>query len=141
MKFLRHSVLYLEAILVLTALTIRSTFRAITEPDPSNVDFSEVEVTKDIPYLKAADTPKLDLYGPKKLNSGELYPGVVIVHGGGWAEGSKGKVREQNFATTLVRAGYICASIDYSLATREHRTWPQVLYECKSSVQFLRHNA
>jgi acetyl esterase/lipase len=116
-------------------------FGVITEPNPANIDFAGVELTKDIPYLGSIGGETLDLYRLQKLVPGKTYPAVVIIHGGGWTEGSKRHVREQNFGTNLARAGYICASIDYTLATKSHHTWPEVLYQCKSSIQFLRKNA
>jgi acetyl esterase/lipase len=131
----------LGAILRLTVLTTPCAFGAITEPNPANINFAGVEVTKDISYLGSPDREALDLYRPEKLVPGKAYPAVVIIHGGGWTEGSKSHLREQNFGTNLARAGYICASIDYALATKSHHTWPEVLYQCKSSIQFLRKNA
>jgi acetyl esterase/lipase len=104
-------------------------------------DLTGVQVEKDVPYLGASAAEKLDLYRPEKLDPGRRYPAIVIIHGGGWTGGSKGDAREQNFATTLVLAGYICVSIDYTLATPQRSTWPQNLYQCKSAVQFLRQNA
>ena len=122
-------------------LTTPSAFGPITEPDPANIDFAGVEITRDIPYLQSTARETLDLYRPQKRAPGKAYPAVVVIHGGGWTEGSKSLVREQNFGTNLARAGYICASIDYTLATKAHHTWPEVLYQCKSSVQFLRKNS
>jgi acetyl esterase/lipase len=102
----------------------------------------EVKIEKDIAYLPPARAEKLDLYQPAdEPKAGEKRPGIVIIHGGGWTGGDKGAKREINIGTTLASHGYVCASINYALASEGHPTWPGNLFDCKRAVRWLRKNA
>ena len=57
---------------------------------------AEVVVEKDIAYLGADRAEKLDLYRPAEVAAGQKFPGIVIIHGGGFTGGDKGAAREQN---------------------------------------------
>ena len=100
-----------------------------------------VTVLRDVPYLAANRKEKLDLYLPSgyEKSNAARYPGIVIIHGGGWTGGSKSAGREKEEGTTLARAGYVCASIEYRLDA--HDRWPTNVYDCKNAVRFLRANA
>jgi acetyl esterase/lipase len=98
-----------------------------------------VRVEKDVPYLEAHRTEKLDLYLPMERDAGVKSPGVVIIHGGGWMGGDKAQPREINIGTTLARAGYVCASANYMM--EEGKRWPTNVMDCKNAVRFLRKNA
>jgi acetyl esterase/lipase len=104
-------------------------------------ELRSVRVEKDLPYLGADRKEKFDLYMPADPSPAERFPGVVIIHGGGWVGGDKGARREQNIGNTLAANGYVCISINYVLATDGHPTWPRNLQECKRAVQHLRKNA
>ncbi|WP_259748734.1 alpha/beta hydrolase [Lactococcus lactis] len=54
----------------------------------------------------------LDLYQPKEWNGKTL----VLIHGGGWWQGDKGK--EKEVATGLAAEGYQVAALNYRLATQ-----------------------
>tara|TARA_R110002111_G_scaffold256979_2_gene324603 strand:- start:87413 stop:90136 length:2724 start_codon:yes stop_codon:yes gene_type:complete len=111
-------------------------------------ELSHITVKKDVSYLGEGRTEKLDLYLPDpKLQAGP-YPAVVIIHGGGWHGGDKAAGREQNIGTSLAKAGYVCASINYQLAKKESKftdtlkqVWPAHLQDCKTAVRFLRKHA
>lgn len=100
-----------------------------------------VRIEKDISYLPAERKEKADLYLPAE--DGQKHPGVVIIHGGGWAGGIKDAKREINIGTTLAAHGYVCISIDYQLHDSKSPTlcWPQNLHDCKTAVRWLRANA
>ena len=72
---------------------------------------------------------------------GCVFPAVLIIHGGGWSGGDKGAAREINIGTNLALNGYVGLSINYVLAAKDHSTWPQNLYDCKTAVRWLRKNA
>ena len=115
------------ALLVLTPLVVRG---------------GEIIIDKDIAYLPAGRMEKLDLYRPAgEPAAGTRWPGVVIIHGGGWTSGDKGANREINIGTTLAEHGYVCISINYELAKSGHPTWPTNLQDCKRAVRWLRKNA
>ncbi|MBY0525160.1 MAG: alpha/beta hydrolase [Gemmataceae bacterium] len=101
----------------------------------------EVKVEQDIAYLGEGRSEKLDLYMPGKVEKGQHFPAVVIIHGGGWTGGTKRGEREQNIGTNLAKNGYVCISIDYVLATKDKPTWPSNLHDCKTAVRWLRANA
>lgn len=94
-----------------------------------------VSVAKNINYAKFADkTVQLDLYVPKAKG---VYPGIVLVHGGGWTGGSR-----QSFHTTamaLAKRGYVVANIDYRLATET--VFPGAVQDTKAAVRWLRKHA
>lgn len=103
---------------------------------------NEVRIEKDLAYLAPERKEKADLYQPPVGTAGK-YPGIVIIHGGGWTGGVKDAAREINIGTTLAKEGYVCLSIDYQLhdANSAESAWPQNLKDCKTAVQWLRANA
>jgi acetyl esterase/lipase len=102
-----------------------------------------VRIEKAVAYLPADRAEKADLYLPPKLEDGKKYPGVVIIHGGGWTGGKRDAAREINIGTTLASNGYVCLSIDYLLhdPQSDKSCWPQNLHDCKTAVRWLRANA
>ncbi len=101
----------------------------------------KVRIEKDVTYLEADRAEKADLYLPPTFEPGTKYPGIVIIHGGGWTGGDKGARREINIGTTLASHGYVCMSINYALAKGGAHTFPQNIQECKRAVRWLRKNA
>jgi acetyl esterase/lipase len=125
---------WLPMIAVAVALLLSAT---ITAPGFGN----EVRVEKDIAYLGSDRAEKADLYLPDVLEAGKKYPGVVIIHGGGWTGGDKAAAREINIGTTLAAQGYVCMSINYQLAKPGMPTFPANIQEAKRAVRWLRRNA
>lgn len=78
---------------------------------------------------------QLDLFVPK--DSAGPFPAVVVLHGGGWAVGSRQVVR--SIASSLAGHGYVTASASYRLAPR-HR-FPAQIEDAKCAVRWLRANA
>ncbi len=103
----------------------------------------EVRIEKGLSYLPAERAEKADLYLPPKFEDGRKYPGVLIIHGGGWTGGIRNAAREINIGTTLASHGYVCLSIDYLLddPKSDKICWPQNLHDCKTAVRWLRANA
>jgi acetyl esterase/lipase len=101
----------------------------------------EVRIEKDIDYLGPDRAEKLDMYMPAEIAPGEKFPGIVIIHGGGFTGGDKGAAREQNIGNTLAANGYVCVSINYLLASEGRPSWPQNVHDCKRAVRFLRKHA
>ena len=62
------------------------------------------------------------------------WPTVVLIHGGGWKEGSKREFA--SLAPKLARHGLMCASIDYRLIPESK--WPDPLEDVIASLEFLR---
>jgi acetyl esterase/lipase len=57
----------------------------------------------------------LDLYEPTGFGVPALRPAFVIIHGGGFTEGSRLQAELVTLATELASRGYVCISIDYRL--------------------------
>ena len=100
---------------------------------------SGVSITKDISFLAPGRDEQLDLYAPEGRAAEVRSPAVVIIHGGGWRKGDKGREREFVTGTTLAQAGYVAVSINYELGAAKR--WPTNLYDCKNAVRWLRVNA
>jgi acetyl esterase/lipase len=114
---------------------------------PSVETDADVRVLKDVSYLGDDREEKLDLYLPAVTNRDDKArrPAVVIIHGGGWHGGDKAAKREQNIGNALAEAGYVCASINYELASKSElladrlkEVWPRNLHDCKTAIRFLR---
>ena len=97
-----------------------------------------------IPDVAYQDDPPaaLDLYLPTPAPVRPV-PAIVVIHGGGFSGGDKGDAREQNICYNLCGEGYVCASINYALATREDRwaCFPLNVHQVKTAVWFLREHA
>ena len=100
---------------------------------------ADVTLQKDLSFLAEGRKEKLDLYLPQPRQDDHPSPAVVIIHGGGWANGDKFRQREFVTGTTLAQAGYVCVSINYE--THKKRRWPNNLHDCKNAVRWLRVNA
>ena len=98
-----------------------------------------ITVQRDVTFLATDREEKLDLYRPEKNESGKPMPAVVIIHGGGWVKGDKGREREFVSGTALAKAGYVAISVNYE--TRKGKRWPNNLQDCKNAVRWLRKNA
>jgi acetyl esterase/lipase len=102
---------------------------------------ADVRIQKDVEYLGNQSSEKADLYLPPSFEAGKVYPGIVIIHGGGWTGGDKGAAREINIGTSLAAHGYVCMSINYQLAAENHPTFPENIQEAKKAVRWMRKNA
>jgi acetyl esterase/lipase len=98
-----------------------------------------VRTERDVTFLEPERAEKLDLYIPADRQFGVLSPAVVIIHGGGWTGGNKAQVREFRIGTTLAKAGYVCASVEYKKEGVDR--WPTNLKDSKNAVRFLRANS
>jgi acetyl esterase/lipase len=96
--------------------------------------------TADIDYLGNNAIEKMDLYFPEDASPGQKFPGIVIIHGGGWTSGDKGAKRDREIGNYLSEHGYVCIAINYSLADKTP-TFPLNIMQCKAAVRYLRVNA
>ena len=88
-----------------------------------------------VEYGRHGDVALLaDLFVPKQEGA---FPGVLLVHGGAWRQGSKS--RYEGLAIELVRRGYSVMAIDYRLAP-EHK-FPAQLEDCVAALSWLHKNA
>ncbi len=89
-------------------------------------------------------------YGPLPAEAGDLFlpdgPGrrraaVVMIHGGGWVEGSRHA--DDSLAGVLASMGVVVFNIDYRLAdpAQPANRWPAQLVDAQLAVRFLRAHA
>jgi acetyl esterase/lipase len=126
---------------VLAALVLAPSAAGRAADTKPALDPSLIRVERDVAYLAPDRAEKADLYLPAEFEPGKKYPGIVIIHGGGWSGGDKDSPRERNIAATLVPRGYVCMSVNYLLASRETAAFPQNIQDCKRAVRWLRKNA
>lgn len=93
-----------------------------------------VQEIPNLVYTEASGHPQLlDLYLPTPLTSLNR-PGIVFVHGGGWAAGSKADFA--GFARYYAAKGYVCACINYRLT--QVQPWPAQIDDVQASVRWMR---
>jgi acetyl esterase/lipase len=102
---------------------------------------TKVRIEKDVAYLGPERAEQADFYLPPRFEPGKTYPGIVIIHGGGWVGGDKGDIREFNIGTTLAAHGYVCMSVNYLLVDKQTPSFPQNIQDCKRAVRWLRKHA
>ena len=97
----------------------------------------EVAIKPDIVFAEHDGVELLgDLYLPQALRKA---PALVGVHGGGWQVGDRKFYR--NWGGYLAKHGYAVFAIDYRLMKPGVKTWPGVVYDCRTAVQFVRAKA
>jgi acetyl esterase/lipase/plastocyanin len=91
----------------------------------------------DVQYGTAADgTPLLlNIYRP----SGEgRWPGVLVIHGGGWKAGTRGVVKKE--ALALATAGFAAFAVDFRLApgNKGDDVWPAQITDLRMALKYVR---
>ena len=90
---------------------------------------------KNIEFARNGDKPVLlDLYQPE---SDKRLPVIILVHGGGWANGSKDKFTPM--AISLAKEGFAVANINYRLSGEAK--FPGAVEDTKASIRWVRANA
>ncbi|MHC4877137.1 MAG: alpha/beta hydrolase fold domain-containing protein [Planctomycetota bacterium] len=80
-------------------------------------------------------TLELDLYRPK--DAAKPLPGIVCIHGGGWAKGNRRS--HSNLAMAIASRGFVAATISYRLSGEA--PFPAAIHDCKAAVRWMRANA
>lgn len=75
----------------------------------------------------------LDVYGAQPKAS---LPGLVLIHGGAWVEGSKDDWKDVVRLFTV--QGYVCFSVDYRLVQGRKNLWPAQLDDVQLAVRWIR---
>ncbi len=102
----------------------------IDRPVPQNIS-----IDQDVEYghIKGLSL-KADVYYPKD-RSGK-YPGVAMVHGGGWISGSK--ENEKFMAVELASKGYVVIAVGYRLA--DVAPYPAGVEDIETGIEWLKKN-
>lgn len=102
----------------------------IDRPVPQNIG-----IDKDVEYKNINGISlKADVYYPK--DQSKKYPGIAMVHGGGWISGSK--ENEKYMAMELASKGYVVIAIGYRLA--DVAKYPAGVEDIETGIQWLKKN-
>lgn len=93
-------------------------------------------VIRDIEYARPDGEPVcLDIY--PAADQSQPAPVIVLLHGGGWAEGDKSAWGDD--VLWLTEHGFTLIAVQYRLSGRS--PWPGHIHDCKAAVRFIRANA
>lgn len=102
----------------------------IDRPVPENI-----RIDRDVEYTSINGLSlKADVYYPS--DASKKYPGIAMVHGGGWISGSKDN--EKFMAMELASKGYVVIAIGYRLA--DVAKYPAGAEDIETGIQWLRKN-
>lgn len=103
---------------------------------PSTVIPKSIDSSLNIVYGRDGDRDLLcDLFKP--AGASNPLPAILIVHGGGWRNGSKNKFRA--LAIELANRGFATVAIEYRLG--HEAKFPAGIQDCNAATAFLKANA
>lgn len=125
-----------------SSFTLQSTFAKEKKQRPY-IEIAHPEMIEGVTFLKDQVYKSLgervltaDVFYPKKKIRGN-YPGVVLIHGGGWRSGDKSQT--VSMAIALANAGYVAVCVEYRLSLEAK--FPGAVYDIKSAVRWMRANS
>ena len=123
-----------------TSFNIRSTTISVYKSYPNTKVVvpnlpENVKAEENIIYTSYGDRNlHLDLFMPKK---GGSYPGVLLIHGGGWRSGDRSM--EVPMAQFIAAHGYVTAVVEYRLSVEA--LYPAAIHDLKTALRWMRANA
>ena len=124
----KHSIITGIAVIVAAAGGMASVLRAAEK--------AETDYKPNITYANVGgEELQLDLASPRGLD--HAVPGIVVIHGGGWAAGRRQDMT--SMAKDFASRGYVAATISYRFAPK-HR-FPAQIEDVKCAVRYLRAHA
>jgi acetyl esterase/lipase len=128
---------YIVALLAALLLHGGAAGQAVTPPSAPSLP-AGVQVERNLRYVEHGhERHVLDIYKP--VDSAEVIPLIVFVHGGSWRQRSKDDNPVLPFALSFVARGYAIASVGYRLS--QHAAYPAQIHDLKAAVRWLRANA
>lgn len=125
-----------------TSFTVQGTFDKEKKYRPY-IEIARPEISDGVAFLKDQVYKKIgeraltvDVYYPKKKIKVN-YPGVVLIHGGGWRSGDKSQTAAM--AIALANAGYVAVCVEYRLSLEAK--FPEAVYDIKSAIRWMRANS
>lgn len=95
----------------------------------------DIDVIRNQTYVeRESGALAADIYLPQGAGP---FPGVLVVHGGGWAMGSRAQLAA--VAAAVAKHGYTAAAINYRLAPKD--PFPAQIHDCQAAVRWLRENS
>jgi pectinesterase len=125
-----------------TSYTVYSTYEKLVKDYPfikivTIQNSSKLRIEKDLVYLSYGERDlHLDLFLPPEKNKGP-FPGVILIHGGGWKSGDKSM--NHPIAVNLALNNYIAATVEYRLSPEAN--YPAAIYDLKAAVRWMKANA
>ncbi|WP_379964337.1 alpha/beta hydrolase [Epilithonimonas sp. UC225_85] len=102
----------------------------LDRPTPANIG-----IDKDVEYANVNGISlKADIYYP--LDKSKKYPGIVMIHGGGWISGSR--ENEKYMAQELASKGYVAIAVGYRLA--DVAKYPAAIDDVENAIKYLKKN-
>lgn len=96
----------------------------------------EIDFRQDVEYGKGGDKPlRLNVAVAKSSNGSR--PGLVYIHGGGWAAGNRNQLND--VIKDAARRGYTAVTIGYRFAPQD--PFPAQVEDCKCAVRWMRAHA
>ncbi|MGE5314361.1 MAG: alpha/beta hydrolase fold domain-containing protein [Acidobacteriota bacterium] len=98
---------------------------------------ADCEMETDLVYASPGGRDlHLDIIMPSAKKT-EVFPCVLIIHGGGWRSGSR--QMEYPMAERIAAHGYVTVPVEYRLSVEE--PYPAAVFDLKAAVRWLRANA
>lgn len=95
-----------------------------------------VEIQEDVVFGTGGGRDlRCDVFIPPDDNDNRM--GILLVHGGGWAQGDKTQLK--GYGIQLARYGYVCVCSEYRLSGES--PWPAQLHDTKAALRWMRANA
>ncbi|HYQ56489.1 MAG TPA: alpha/beta hydrolase [Draconibacterium sp.] len=138
---MKRSILKLSVVMFLAVLffSCNSASEQKSAPEAATPEYNTITVTKNIPYRTGdSDSWKLDMAMPANFGA-EIRPALVIVHGGGWAGGSKDVDVYQEMMIQYAELGYVTINVEYRLTGEA--PFPACIEDVKCAVRWLRAHA
>ncbi|WP_372772668.1 alpha/beta hydrolase fold domain-containing protein [Mangrovibacterium sp.] len=125
-----------------TTFNVKSAARKIASDFPQAVPVGEYKISavkekRELVYHSFGERKlHLDIFYPE-IKKRETVPGVLLIHGGGWASGSKSHLIPM--AQKLAENGYVAASVEYRLSPEAR--YPAGIIDLKTAIKWLKINA
>ncbi|MCR8666792.1 alpha/beta hydrolase [Aestuariibaculum sp. M13] len=99
---------------------------------------NDVVYCENVTYKKTETSKlKLDVYRPKSNNKKEIYPAVLLIHGGGWLVGSK--ENQRIMGQHLALNGYVGIPVSYRLGFEA--PYPAAVNDLKDAIIWVKKHA
>lgn len=131
----------LLAIVFLAGFTGSLFAGCLTEPaNESDVHKLKTSIAENkfcnVTYATKSETQKLDIYLPKEGTG--PFPVIIVIHGGGFFEGSKNGIGVGPMLQGVSR-GYAVVTVDYRLSSEA--TFPAAINDVKAAIRFIKVNS
>jgi pectinesterase len=129
-----------------TSYTVASTHAKLVKQYPGIkpayvTDSASIRKIPDVVYSIIQNTPfairelHADIFMPR--HAGNLFPAILMIHGGGWRSGDKSL--NTSMAQALVTKGFVVVSVEYRLSLEAK--YPAAVHDVVTAVNWIRANA